>query len=100
MVQVKTGPPGAWHSVWGEVDGSGPGSCLFPRVVGLGDPRNSSPKFSHKRNEGGVWGVGWAFPQLKGSANLREPWPQPILPLSPLVRRSSHTALKMAERLF
>lgn len=39
--------------------GRDPGSCLFPRVR-IRDPRNSSSKFSHKRNEGG--GVGWAVP--------------------------------------
>lgn len=40
----------------GEADvGRDPGSCLFPRAW-IRNPRNSSPIFSHKRNEGGVGG--------------------------------------------
>ena len=66
--------------------GRDPGSCLFPRVW-IRDPRNSSPKFSHKRNEGG--GVGWAVPRPNSKdVQTKEPQLQATVPLSPLVRRS------------
>lgn len=53
----------------GEEDvGRDPGSCLFPRVW-IRNPRNSSPQFSHKRNEGWGVGAGLSPPQRKGSAN-------------------------------
>ena len=72
----------------GEADvGRDSGSCLFPRVW-IRDPRNSSPKFSHERNEG--WGCGGLGSPPVNSKGLqtKEPRLQATLPLSPLARRS------------